>query len=137
MTAVVAGLVINLLAAYVKAPLDTVLSRTFSWWRTRSETRKHAWETYVAQLGSNAVARQDAILTEFRATLRSIYFLLGAMFLMLFPVCMATLWQAYSGWMNTAMLAMACVAYVRSLQEFVVGTNTRMALREAHLLDKE
>jgi hypothetical protein len=39
--------------------------------------------------------------------------------------------------MNTAMLAMACVAYVRSLKEFVVGTNTRMALREAHLLDKE
>ena len=88
---VIAGIVINLLSAYLKPPLDTVLSTTTSWWRRRSEVRRRLWETHLARITSSDKVMQMAIVAEFRCRLQAIYLLLLGMSVMLFQLFMPDL----------------------------------------------
>ncbi len=54
---VVAGLLINLLSAYMKSSLDGFLSNISAWWRDKSVKRKQVWQNRVAEIRSSEQAR--------------------------------------------------------------------------------
>ncbi|RCS56864.1 hypothetical protein DU000_11030 [Parvibium lacunae] len=79
---VVAGILINLLSAYIKSKLDTIAARTFSWWRDKSQASKAAWETRIEGISENDRIRDIELAREIRFRLQSINFLLMAIFLL-------------------------------------------------------
>ena len=79
-----AGIIINLLSAYLKSPLDKGVENTFSWWRKSSEVRQVAWQARIERIMQNEEARKDEIASEFRFRLQSIHFLLIAILLLAF-----------------------------------------------------
>jgi hypothetical protein len=63
---VVAGLAINILAAYAKSPIDAVLSRSTKRWATRTESLRAAREERIERLSHSARLQVFAIVYEMR-----------------------------------------------------------------------
>lgn len=78
---VIAGIAINLISSYLKGALDKKLSGASSWWRSRSDTRRRAWEIRLQRLKSSSEERRQAEASEIRNRLQSLHLLLMALFL--------------------------------------------------------
>jgi len=83
---VIAGILINLLSAYLKSPLDKILASTSAWWRRKSEARRQAWEMRIDLIRSSDKVRNATALLEIRHRLQSITMLLLAIFMLILPL---------------------------------------------------
>lgn len=59
-TVVVAGIIVNIIAAYGKTKLDRTISKTSSWWTNKSKERKQIEVQKLEELKSSKVARYKA-----------------------------------------------------------------------------
>jgi hypothetical protein len=82
---VIAGIVINLLSSYLRARLDSALSRASGWWRSRSERRKAAWESKISLISQDTDFKAMHAQREIRLRLNSIYALLAGFLLLSLP----------------------------------------------------
>ncbi|MDR1995498.1 hypothetical protein [Azonexus sp.] len=73
---VFAGVIINLLSAYLKSPLDKIVSKSFSLWRNKSEARKAAWHARIEGIRQDDRFRDSAVAYEIRLRFQSVYLLL-------------------------------------------------------------
>jgi hypothetical protein len=81
---VLVGLALNLASAYLKAPLDRLMSRLSETWRRRVERSRLLADAQMAELRSSEDSRRDMWQNEIRARLQAIAFLLFAILFMLF-----------------------------------------------------
>jgi hypothetical protein len=56
------GIALNLISAYLKSPIDHLLSRTSTRWSTRTAAKRQAGEQRIALLASDRDRRVDARL---------------------------------------------------------------------------
>jgi hypothetical protein len=77
LSVVVVGLLINLLSAYLKAPLDAVGSRFFSFWRRRLEEAEKRWRLDAELLLSNPEEMASARYHALRLRAKSIWWLIA------------------------------------------------------------
>jgi hypothetical protein len=84
---VIVGILINLLSAYLKPPLDDRFGRISTWWRVRSKTKGEAWAKEVERLRASSEGRIAATIEEFRSRLWMMsYLLFLIMFLLMLTV---------------------------------------------------
>ena len=76
----VAGIVINLLAAYLKSRLDKIAERTFSWWGSKSDKNKAEWCIRIESIRQNESVKNSEFFRELRSRLQAIHLLLIAIF---------------------------------------------------------
>jgi hypothetical protein len=89
---VIAGIAINVFSSYLKGALDSFFSKTFSWWRNRSEAHKKMWEEQVKTIMYSPEEREFIISNEIRIRNRSGYFLILSI---LFYILYAILYLGY------------------------------------------
>lgn len=80
---VAVGLVLNIVGAYAKSPLDRIFSAASSHWSRRSELARAEEEERIALLRDDQEARTLLLAEEFRCRLRLLVMLLLAVFLLL------------------------------------------------------
>lgn len=138
---VVAGIVINLLSAYIKVPLDKAFVSTSSWRRSRSEKRMREWEVRVNSLRVNAEAREAEEFTEIRQKLESIHLLLLSIFMMLLrlfiTIAKGTFLDLPEGLLlgfSALVLAMSAATFFGSFLAFKTSLQTRDAIAVARRL---
>lgn len=78
LSVVVVGLLINLLSAYLKVPLDAIGSRFFAFWRRRLEEVERRWKLDVELLLSNPEEMASARYHALRLRAKSIWWLVVA-----------------------------------------------------------
>jgi hypothetical protein len=103
---VIAGLVINVLAAYAKSPIDSVLGRTTKRWATRTESLRIAREARIERLSHSARLQVFAIVHEMRIRFFSLT-MLGLAILSL--ACILVLFALNSSPPALAVLALIAV----------------------------
>jgi hypothetical protein len=82
---VLVGILINLVSAYLKSPLDRALSAVSEQWRARSALAREADEKVIAYLRSSMDARERHWRAEVRARFQAlVFFVLGIMFLLFY-----------------------------------------------------
>ena len=75
-TVVVVGLLINLVSAYLKNPIDQFFSKSSQWWRKRSAARTDRFNAEVQYLSSSQELLTLSMLNELRDRLRCILYAL-------------------------------------------------------------
>lgn len=78
---VVAGIVINLVAAYIKPSFDKVFSSFSSWWRNRTNSKNEEREKYIKKLSNDPHLQVMESLDELRQRNRSVYALVLGIFI--------------------------------------------------------
>jgi hypothetical protein len=128
---VVAGIVINLLAAYLKTPLDKTLAGSSSWLRSKSEVRRKAWEARVDWIASSEEARNTEVLLEIRQRLDSINSLLLAIFILVLAVFKSLFGEPPGRAMTVMALGISAIAFFLSFLCFRAAVSTSNAVNEA------
>ncbi len=82
-TVVIAGVLVNLIAAYLKTKLDTKLSSISDWWRDRSEKRKEEERLFIEKIKENKVERYKLHFHCVREPILGVYIFLMGIFFML------------------------------------------------------
>ena len=75
---VIAGIIINLISAYLKTRLDRTLSGASAWWTSQSGKSKKDWAERVERISEGGEELAYAIALESRQRLQSIQALLMA-----------------------------------------------------------
>ena len=83
---VIAGVVVNLVAAYLKPRLDGFLSATSSRWRTTSAAARERREQFLTQLQSDPAEFHYQQMRELRLRAQATFALLLGVFFLLFTV---------------------------------------------------
>jgi hypothetical protein len=76
---VVVGLILNIISAYFRDAIDTVLSRMSTWWSKRSDKRKNKREDQITSLIGDKDAQHIVTISEFRNRIRALYYLILGM----------------------------------------------------------
>lgn len=77
------GLLLNVLSAYLKSPIDRLLNSASKAWRNRSEASKKRSNAYIEQLRGSQELRQECWEQEIRARLQSLALTLMAVLLLI------------------------------------------------------
>src|SRR5438270_4750812 len=72
MSVVIAGLLVNLLAAYLKSPVDRLLSHSSSRWRASSEKRREKRNQLIERLRQDADFKATMLAWEFRLRMNTV-----------------------------------------------------------------
>lgn len=83
---IIIGIILNLVAAYLKTHLDTRLSRFSKWWRDRSEIRKKERESKIKKLRNNPQEQILFAVSALRFRIRSVHFLTVTIMLFVFTL---------------------------------------------------
>ena len=79
---VVVGIIINLLAAYLKLPIDRILSVVSKWWATRTEIKSKERDERIDRLSSSNKEQLFALVQALHVRVRSIMMIiLGFIFM--------------------------------------------------------
>jgi hypothetical protein len=128
---VVAGIVINLLSAYLKSLADKALNGTSSWLGRRSTARQLAWQARVNRVRLDEEAKHEALASEFRLRLQSIHFLLLAMFVMLLAISPTVTGTSVPRLFFVFMFLFSTSMFFMSFLSFLDGAKTARVLRQA------
>jgi len=128
---VIAGIVINLLAAYIKSSLDKLLPKTFSYWRNISVKRKASWLKRIDEIRHNEEIKKKVLTSEIRLTLRSINMLLLGIFILLVPIFAMVAGHELSKIDKIAVLALASLMFFVSMVYGFGAISATTALQEA------
>lgn len=84
LSAVVVGILINLVSAYIKGPIDQLLSHISVAWRTRSEKRRADYTLELNKLVVNMELQRQYEHLELRSTLDALFGLMFALLILLY-----------------------------------------------------
>ena len=79
---VVVGILLNIISAYLKSPLDRLFSGVSGWWRTRSDVERSKRAAAIAKLSGNFEEQIVLAHTETRHRLRGTLFALVTVFML-------------------------------------------------------
>jgi hypothetical protein len=75
---VIAGLLINMISAYLKEAFDSWAAGLSVWARSKSEARIQAWNQLVASVGASSKSLNEAFQQELRLRVNACFYLLLA-----------------------------------------------------------
>jgi len=82
-TVVIAGIIVNIMASYIKVKLDKTISKASSWWTNKSVKRKEIEAQKLEELKSSKVARYKAYFYSTRDPIIATFTLLMGISIML------------------------------------------------------
>jgi len=129
-TVVVAGTVINLVAAFLFRRLDSQIASVSSVWRARSAKRQEERSGRIALLASDSRFRQHWYFYELRCRLRSLSFFIYGLALAAVALSAPNL-----GPISTVVILLSSVVIVFSLQSFRQAMRALDELHEARKMD--
>lgn len=130
---VVVGIIINLVSAYVKSPIDENLSKISTWWRKRTDKQKKELNAVIENLSKNEHEQVMTAVDDLRERIRSIHLLIFGIFIMLAANELDVLLPNNAA-VQIGSLAFASVCYFLSFLSF---NNARMFKRKLNLSRKE
>lgn len=128
---VIAGIVINLISAYLKLRLDRTLGSASGWWKQRSIARQSAWADRIDRICRSDLERNFEIASEMRQRLQSIHMVLLAMLILLQLVLLQTLSAELSRTVRIGFLGASALLFFGSFLAFQSAARTAGALRAA------
>ena len=137
---VVVGLLINLVSAYLKTPLDGFMVRTWGWWRDRSAKRRERFERHASALSNDPHRQLIYLGMEMRGRMQSAQFWLMALMLISFAIYLRAPLEAEATQLlrrlsfATAMVSgiFGVVAYNRALEiESLIARARKLALERS------
>lgn len=128
LSVVVAGIVVNLVAAYGKPYIDKLLAVTSSRWRARSNAAKEKRERFIAQLRSDPNEFQYQSVRELRFRIQAIYALLIGVFILVFVV---NVLPDPDDVRRILFLALSSIAFLISFYAFSSAVTLKSQLMEA------
>jgi hypothetical protein len=134
---VVAGIIINLLSAYLKPSLDKYFSSTSSWWRNRSEKRRAVWVVRVERIVQDEKFERSEVESEVRLRLLAIHSLLLAIFLIVLASAPSSSKSALIPYLNLFFTGMAGAMLFVSFLIHRSATNVKQAIQEARKKPKK
>lgn len=131
LSVVIAGVLINLISAYLKLRLDRALGSASGWWKRRSIARQNAWAERIDRICRSDLERNLEITSEMRQRLQSIHMVLLAMLILLQLVLLQTFSAELSHTVRIGFLGASALLFFASFLAFQSATRTAGALRAA------
>lgn len=128
---VLAGIVINLLSAYIKLQIDRTLLGTLSWWREKSTKRQKLWALRIDAIISNKEIQADEMHREVVQRLQSVALMLQAIIILLLPLSISVTDKQLSRFVPLTLLGFSALAFFAAFLAFLNAATTRNALEEA------
>ena len=135
MSVVIAGLVVNIIAAYLTKLLDARLAKISSWWRYRSEIAKRNRLATLESLRADADKQIQLAASEVRCRLRSIAFLVQAIGVGL----LLTLFVTFGAptWLVMPLIALFAIFWYVYIQQDRLADRAYSLLAELHRKGEE
>jgi len=116
---VIVGILINLVSAYLKSPIDSRLSKISTWWRQRTEQQKAEQEALMNRLANSEHEQVMASFADLRDRLRSQYYLLMGVFIILIINGVDSLFPQSNSIFKIVAMAFSAVCFLLSYQSFI------------------
>jgi hypothetical protein len=133
---VIAGIIINLISAYLKTRLDKTLSSASAWWASQSAKRKKDWSERVERISEGGVELASEIAEESRQRLQSIQVLLLAILLLLQLVLMESIRADVPREIKVAFLGVSSALLFASFMSLQSAIRTARAITAARMSAK-
>jgi hypothetical protein len=130
---VIAGIMINLISAYLKTRLDNTLSSASAWWASKSAKRKKDWSERVERISEGGVELALEIAVESRQRLQSIQILLFAILLLLQLVLGESIRADVPRQIKVAFLGVSSALLFASFMAHQSAVRTAMAIAAARM----
>lgn len=128
---VIAGIIINLISAYLKTRLDKTLGGFSNWWAARSAKRQREWSERVERIRSSTSELSYEIALETRHRLQSIEILLFAILLILQLVLIESIRADVSREVKIFFLAVSSLGLFASFLAFQSAVRAAKAIESA------
>ena len=128
---VLAGIVINLLSAYLKSQIDRTLIGSLSWWREKSTKRQEQWALRINAIISNNEIKADEMHGEIVQRLQSVALMLQSIILLLLTLLISEIDKQLHLFVLLTTFGLSAFIFFASYLAFLKAATTRSALQEA------
>ncbi len=128
---VFAGIVINLLSAYIKSQIDKTFIGTLSWWREKSTERQKQWVLRIDAIISNKEIQADEMHREIVQRLQSITLMLIAIILLIFSLNISDKDTQLLPFASLILLGISALAFFESALALFEASTTSSVLEVA------